>query len=139
MQSDIKKYNLIENSKQIKVSDFSAPKKYYPTPMLSDYNKGIINRYFAIRINDNIVYEIDKNQYILLNTKNKIGIDYNLYTPVSLIWKISGIKNDIYKGNMIKVYGVEDTNRRTVERLAKTYPVIKIYLNNLLEFYLDIN
>lgn len=139
MQSDIKKYSLIENSKQIKVSTFSAPKKYYPMPMLSDYDKGIITRYFAIRINDNIVYEIDKNQYTLLNTKSKNGIDYNLYTPVTLLWKISGIKNDVYKGSMISIYGAEDTNRRTVERLAKTYPAIKTYLNNLLEFYLDIS
>lgn len=139
MQTDIKKYKLIENSKQVKVSNFASPKKYYPRPMLSDYNKGTIIRYFAIRINDGFIYEIDKLQYALLNTKAKTGIDYNLYIPLSLIWKISGVKNDIYEGKMIYKYGAEDTNKRTVERLAKKYPTLKTYLSNWLEFYLDID
>lgn len=138
MQTDINKYKLIENSKSVKVNDFKSPQLYVPTPMLSDYNKGIIFRYFAVKVNDRTMIEINKTQYDLLISKSKNGIDYNLYEPLSLKWKISGVKKDIYKGKMIMTYGVEDTNRRTVERLAKSYPKLKEHLNNWLEFYLDI-
>lgn len=139
MQSDIKKYRLIENSKQIKVNNFHKIRAYHPKPLLSDYNNGIITRYFTIKVNDGVIIEIDKLQYDLLKSKAKNGIDFNLYEPVSLKWKISGVKKDIYKGNIIVTYGVEDTNKRTVERLAKKYPTLKTYLSNWLEFYLDIS
>lgn len=139
MQTDINKYKLIELSKPVKVNDFSAPVKYLPSPMLTEYNKGVITRYFAIKVNDKILIEINKNQFDLLSSKSKSGIDYNLYEPLSFKWRISGQRKDFYSNSIITVYGAEDTNNRTIERLAKQYPFIKDYFKNKLEFYIDIN
>ena len=140
MITDIKTYNKIERmTKTIQVNEFAFPRKFIPTPMLSDYNRGIIERYFAIKVNDKSIIELDKRQYDLLILKSKYGIDFNLYKPISLKWKISGQKNDVYKGKTIIKYGVEDTNRRTVESLAKDNQNIKSYFKDLLEFFLDID
>ncbi len=141
MQKSINTYKQIEKStKQTIVSNFTAPQKYYPSPKLSDYDKGIITRYFVIKINDNNMIEINKFQYDNLLNKSKQGIDFNLYKPLSIKWKISGVRNDVYDRNYIIIqYGAEDTNKRTIERIARDFIAIKRYITNMLEFYIDIN
>ena len=139
LQSKIKYKELEIMTGNPSVHKFNKPRKFVPKPLLSDYEKGIIDRYFAVKINDGTIIEIDKIQYDLLRTKSKNGIDYNLYKSLMLKWKISGPKHDIYKNNIIIKHGVEDTNKRTIEKLAKNTPQVLNYFKNKLEYYIDIN
>lgn len=130
-------YTTIERKKKnIQVGNFSTPISYYPYPGDKDYKRGYITRFFIQKVNDKKIIEIDESQYNILLSKNKNGINYFLYKPLKLKWKISGPKNDVYKNNILIKSGVENTNKRTLKKVEKQMKGISLYLNNLFEFYL---
>lgn len=116
---------------------FVAPTYYYAILKESDYVNGSVNRYFVQRNNlANAVFsiiEIDSKQFSTIVTSGK-GINGNLYTGISVPWKLIGPKNDVYDTNGVRIQpGVEDTNRRVVEINNVKMPGLLNYVNDFIE------
>jgi len=117
-------YFKLKNRKQIKI--------YIPQLLQTDYDAGVLERYFAQHKITKKIYEINKEYYQAMISKN-IEYPFELYTIIKILWKLTGVKNDIKINNKI-YYGVEDTNKRSVERAEFFTPGIKRKLKNLTEF-----
>lgn len=105
-----------------------SPVAYQPTPSDTNYKNGYFLRWFAKRVNQNITTEIDPNQKNL--------IDSNLYTVVSLTWRISGPMDPITINNITEKSGVRTENLREIERvLNETKIDLRQSLKNPLELW----
>jgi len=99
-----------------------------PTPSNEDYNSGYITRTFVKKVNENIIHEVP---YLLKGSVNKY-----LYKPVDVKWKITGPKNNIYKGNILDKAGVTEQNRFEIDRIKKEEGIdLSGVLNNPLEYW----
>lgn len=97
-------------------------------PIEDNYNSGYMPRFFIKKANENKIFEIT-SQYIS-------GINTNLYKVVSIKWKISGPKNNIYKNGILDKSGVEDSNKFEIDRVKKEEGVdLSGTLANLLEYW----
>jgi hypothetical protein len=99
-----------------------------PKPSPEDYNKGYITRVFVKKINENVINEI--------SYANKSSINVNLYKTVQVKWKITGPKNNIYKGNILDKAGVTEQNKFEIDRIRKEDSIdLSGVLNNPLEYW----
>lgn len=122
------------NLKNEYLLNFETPNEIYPKPTEDDYKEGKFTRYFIKKRNNSAapIIEIDDRQFNRANY-SKGGIDKNLYKVIELDWKITGPKNDVLKLGMIVVFGVEDTNKRTLILKEKEMSGILEKLTNLTE------
>jgi hypothetical protein len=72
-------------------------------PTLKDYENGYFTRYFCVKVNEDLYYEIYKQTYDDIFSKNPEW-DNNLYIPFKVLWYL--------KGDMIKT---ETINRELVQ------------------------
>lgn len=101
---------------------------YKPTPSNEDYKSGYLTRFFAKKVNENKIIEISNQSSNLINKQ--------LYAVVSLEWKISGSKNNIYKNGILDKRGVEESNKFEIDRVKKEEGIdLSSTLANLLEFW----
>ena len=130
--------NLIyKNITKTDVSNFTAPVYYFPVLSETDYSNGTVTRYFVQRNNLTnsllTIIEVSKDQYSTLS-KTGSGINNNLYRGISIPWKLTGPKNDVFDQNQTRVTpGVEDTNRRVVEINDLKMPGLLKYLSDFTE------
>lgn len=97
-------------------------------PNANDYTSGFVNRFFAKKVNDGKIYEIDFE-----NSKNVNNI---LYKIVSIKWKISGPKNNFIKNGILDRAGVTEQNKAEIDRVHKEEGVdLSSALPNLLEYW----
>lgn len=102
--------------------------KYRPTPTDSDYKSGYINRYFAKKVNENVIWEVEYGTTSTINNA--------LYKVVKLNWKITGPKNNVADASMLKRAGVMEQNRFEIDRIKKEEDVdLTAVLPNLLEYW----
>jgi hypothetical protein len=127
--------NMIQNDKiAMEYGSFSeiktgvAPIPYKPTPAKDDYIRGYVPRYFAKKVNEDVVVEIQFNRVGSINT--------SLYVIVTLNWRISGPKESIYTNGIMDKYGVKAQNLFSIETV-KTEQGVDLYkvLPNPLEFW----
>jgi hypothetical protein len=96
-------------------------------PSKTDYKNGNFKRYFAKKINDNVIVEIDSKQ---VNEINK-----DLYMIVFVTWAITGPR-DNRKLNGILEYGVTTLNKLEIDRVRNEEMVdLGGALSNLLEYW----
>jgi hypothetical protein len=132
--SKVDQPNSIIYDKLIKKATTVAPKYVLSIPTTDEYAIGKITRYFLRRRNFSSyqdIIEIDKAQFKLWSQSDS-GIDNKLYNAVEVDWKLTGPLNDIVEGNNT-VYGVEDTNKRTVMLKDYTFYGLKNYLTDYTE------
>jgi hypothetical protein len=99
-----------------------------PKPTDKDYKQGFIVRWFAMRINDATVTEINPEQ------REQIGT--SLYATVSLIWKISGPKDSKIVNGIIEKSGITKENQNEIERVKRETGVdLSKTLTNPLELW----
>lgn len=112
-----------------KVKSFLVPSSFIPTPTESDYSKGVITRYFIKRKNGkaDTIKEVSESDYNLV-------ADNPLYQRITLIWKITGRLKDDFSNPSSPIYGIEDTNGRTVLDKNRDMLGIGLYLNDLKQF-----
>ena len=116
--------------------EFDDPAGVYIKPTNKDYKAGFVIRYFIQQRNDRLarIREITKKQFTNLSDPGA-GINSSFYKGVQLKWKITGPENDIIKNGIISIPGVQDTNRRTIDRKEFLMKGIDRFLRNrLLEF-----
>lgn len=102
-------------------------------PSDEDYKRGFMTRYFAKKLNlEQIqIFEINKPDYdSVQNNEDKF---YPIYQVISMDWKITGPNYDDYSNDLMPVYGIIDTNRRTLEIKEQEMRGIKKYFNERLK------
>jgi len=96
-------------------------------PTESNYKLGEFQRYFAKKNNENIYLEINKETYTLLeNFDPKIAWD--LYTPLTLTWTLTGEQEQVFLVNKKIVALAEKQN--------KWYGFSQWFRDNFLKYYL---
>lgn len=122
-------YDSITNNKFSFLQKEIIPQPYYPIPSQQDYSRGFLIRYFTKRTGGSAkdIMEISGADYT--NISSNV-----LYLSASLQWKLTGPAHDQVKDLNNTVYGVLDTNTRTVSSNESILPGITLYLSNLAEF-----
>jgi hypothetical protein len=96
-------------------------------PTADDYTRGYVIRYFAKKVNDGTIYEVSGDSF---NT-----IINGLYYKLSLTWRITGSKTDVYQ-NKVKIYsGVKEDNLTAIKNAEKSMSGLSGVLKDPLEFY----
>lgn len=139
---DLTHYAKINKQKQLKISNipkydnYKKPISVFIEPTNDDYASGFITRHFAYKRNERNQFfvEVDKKQTIDYYVDRK-GINQYLYGLFDLVWKLTGPEFDIKnsEGNIIE-FGVVDTNKRTIARLSREFPILAVTLNNPKQF-----
>lgn len=87
-----------------------SPNKNEPIPTEDDYSVGDFTRYFTKKTNQNIYYEISKEDYAKLENKDS-SIKWQLYQGIQLKWLLIGGKDGVYKANKNTVMIAEQQQR----------------------------
>ena len=117
-------YNALQEVDMTKV--LINPTPFYPKPTQEDYNLGVFTRYFCVKANETIYYEINKDDFEALRDKKKT-YTHALYTPFKLLWTISGDEKEVERTN----YNMVLIKERRLKRLG-----LKEFLRgNYLKFY----
>lgn len=91
---EVSNYNILSE----KPSPKQIPLPYYPNPTSNDYLLGEFQRYFMKQINALLFTEISKKDYTALINKNETYL-WQLYTPISIPWEVSGDKDQVQQTN----------------------------------------
>jgi hypothetical protein len=97
-----------------------------PTPTPKDYSVGEFQRYFCKKNNQVLYLEISKKTYDLL-TSNSPNIAFDLYSPVSIPWSISGKENQVFNINK-KIATLKERN-------SQFYGFVNYFKNDWLKYY----
>jgi hypothetical protein len=102
---------------------------HYAQPTQDDYNKGFFTRYVIKRVNSGFetIIEVSKEEY------DRSSRD-PLYIGSSFTWKITGPLYDDLSNPNAPVYGIYNTNDRTVKELDKKIKGAKDYFTNLTQY-----
>lgn len=94
---------------------------YYPVPIESDYARGYFTRYFAKTVSGpGSVIEISQIDFANLKN-NTLPPGVLGYEFTSMIWQLTGPKNDVRVSQYQVKGGVEDTNKRVTEAKEKDF------------------
>jgi len=105
---------------------YNTPYQAYPQPTQDDYNLGVFVRYFCVKNNEDIYYELNKETYDALNSKKKDWV-WEMYTPFNLLWTLTGDEKEVEKTN----YNIVLIQERDLKRLG-----LRAFLRgNYLKFY----
>lgn len=107
----------------------NTPPFYTPQPTDIDYTNGYFVRYVIKRVNSGVetIKEISETEYN--------GIQRNpLYSFTSFKWKITGPLFDNLSNMNNPVYGIINTNRRTLLGEEKKIPGISKFFVNLAQY-----
>lgn len=108
----------------------NLPYQQYPTPNEKDYEVGAFVRYFCVKRNENIYYELKKEIYDKLNNKER-DWDWKHYRPFSLVWTLVGEKQTVYNTNKNSTLLIEkQLKRKQLTRFLKEN-YLKFYKSNL--------
>jgi hypothetical protein len=119
-------------AKNLKIRVLPLP--FTPTITEQSIKQKFINRYFAKR-NDNYQYlEISNDDFLNLSNKSNT-IAWDLYDTVSLVWVISGDRNNIALANAQRVKNIMEPNSPK-NRAGKSWIGFDtLFNNNYLQFF----
>jgi hypothetical protein len=119
---------LVQYSKLSPISlNFVYAEEFLPSPSKSDYDEGVITRYFVRKVNDPAIIEVDLANYESVSSA--------LYSRVDLEWVISGPKNNVYFEGKIQLSGASEKNAKSVTAAAKSMNGIENKLINFSQFF----
>jgi hypothetical protein len=131
---DVAKNYVYDQIKEIKFKKSLTPNDTIVTPTDKDFGRGYMIRYFAKKVNDDIIIELDRDKKSEWGKDG--GLDKHLWELFEFRWKVSGPEFDIIdkKSGILTQSGIVDTNRRTIALIAEKYPHISNILVNLTEY-----
>jgi len=101
---------------------------YNPTtPTQTDYELGVFTRYFCKKNNELRYIEIDQKTFNNLSAKST-NIAWDLYSPISTLWYITGDKTTVAKANKGLV--------NLIETQQKWYGFPQYFKDQYLKYYL---
>lgn len=119
-------YNLL-NKLSYNKFNLNLPSTHVVSPQKSDYEIGVITRYFVSKRNQINIIETSARDYN--------NIDDSFFIKGQTEWRISGKRNNVYNGKMLIEPGVEEYNRIQVSKLKKKLPGIELILSNYFQFW----
>ena len=121
-----KEYNNLNNKNSNLLKYGEDPKSFTPKPLVKDYQRGSINRYFAKRATEKPPRIIEISEKAYKSILNKDGkYNYAIWRIGKVLWRISGDNEQ----------EVTNTNKQQVENANKEFRGIKSFLRNLIQFY----
>jgi len=79
--------------------DAPRPPRYSkPLPTSKDYENGYFDRFYVRKSNEYKYIEVSNKEYQLFLEKTK-EVQYNLYFPFKMLWKLKGNKTEVYEVN----------------------------------------
>ena len=102
------------------------PSRFKTIPTQDDYDTGEFQRYFTKKSNQNIYYEISKEDYNSIVGQSSV-ILWQLYNAISLPWQLTGEKEEVFRINRNIVLLTEQEQRLPGFR--------RIFRENYLEYY----
>ena len=107
----------------------STPATYTAQPTADDYSNGFFVRYVIKRVNSGIetIKEIKEQDYNMIQRNP-------LYSFTSFKWKITGAMFDDMSNMNRPVYGIINTNKRTLLGEEKKIPGISKFFINLAQY-----
>ena len=105
----------------------NIPSPNLTTPTQSDYKLGEFQRYFTKKNNELKYIEIDKETYTLLKNQSP-EIAWDLFTPLTLTWTLTGEQEKVFLVNKKIVALAEKQN--------KWYGFSQWFKDNFLKYYL---
>ena len=108
------------NKIQTNLSEYKLPEiiTHIPAPLVEDYKRGYIKRYFIQKANDSAGYIYEINSFGFLDFK--ISPYFNV---IMILWRISGTNEEI-----------AESNSKSIRIGMKTIPSLHLYLPNTLQF-----
>ncbi len=116
-----------------------------PLPTQEDYTNGFFRRYFCVKVNEDIYYELPKETYDdIIN--NKDGWANSMYIPFNLLWYIKGEKDKIEKlnkeliiqaENKIERFGLDNFLMQEYLKFYRMLPGVNLVNNFGLRRHLD--
>ena len=82
----------------VSLSKVYIPYSLIKPPTTDDYSVGQFTRYFCKRTNAEMYMEIDNQQFTKLSNRSE-DILWQLYTPFSMFWKLTGDREQVYTIN----------------------------------------
>jgi hypothetical protein len=121
------------NNQYTEIKNSIPPTRTIPSynvtlPTQNDYNLGVFSRYFCKKNNENKYIEIDQTTYQDLNNK-KSTIAWDLYTPITTLWYLTGDKTTVAKANKGLV--------NLIEKNQKWYGFSHYLKDNFTQYYLE--
>jgi hypothetical protein len=89
----------------------NLPYSLYPKPTEDDYKLGVFTRYFCVKSNELIYYELDKKTYDKLVNQDKEWL-WELYIPFQIPWTLIGEEKEVCKINTNIIKLQEQRNKR---------------------------
>ena len=105
------------------------PQPFKSKPTLQDYIQNTYPRYFCKKNNEILYFEIDRKTHTDLFNKSSL-IAYELYTPISVNWVLTGDKEQVFSNNKANISRIQQTQ--------KLFGFISYFKNNFTEYYLEI-
>ena len=116
------------NSKFKTKRNWKSPATYVPELTQKDYDKSFFTRYFIKKVNTHEITEVSKKQHGKIKTQA-------FYAGYELEWKIIGPEKDVFDGDgVLQLFGVYDTNQRTVNKAELEFRGIRDYVTNYTRF-----
>lgn len=124
---DMREIDVYNSLKDVDINKvLKNPTPYYPKPTEDDYKLGVFKRYFCVKVNEEIYYEISKKDFEAINNKDRT-YTWDLWTPFSLTWTISGDEQEVERTN----YNMVQIREQRIKRRG-----LKQFLRgNYLKFY----
>ena len=110
-----------DNIKTLNVKKSIIPNPNQIQPTDKDIKRGWMERYFAKKVNDDIILELTKDDYSKVGTPN--GLDSILWEKFSLRWRITGPIDEILQ-----------TNQQTIQIKSQDYPLLSTLITGFTEF-----
>jgi len=120
---------IIKEEDTLFLKNSTSPTFYYPMPNDADYNNGSFTRYVTKRVNSGLetITEVNEAEF------NRTSRD-PLYITAKFSWKITGPLHDDLSDPNYPIYGIIDTNKRTLDVVEKTIKGVKNYFKNLSQY-----
>ncbi len=107
----------------------STPPMYTPLPTTADYTNGYFIRYVIKRVNSGVetIREVSESEYKSVQRNP-------LYIFTTFKWKLTGPLYDDMSNKNNPIYGVVDTNKRTLRVEEKKIQGISKFFKNLAQY-----
>lgn len=110
-----------DNIKTLDVKKSIIPNPNQIQPNEKDVKRGWMERYFAKKVNDDIILELTKEDFDNVGTEN--GLDSILWEKFTLRWRITGPIDEILQ-----------TNQQTIQIKSQDYPLLASIITDFTEF-----
>jgi hypothetical protein len=122
-------YAKLTNTELINPIHRKLPSHHYPVLDDEDYEKGSFTRYFTIKTNEILVFEVSKEVYDKIKNKSQEWV-WELYTPFKLDWVIVGERD--------KVYIINRNVVRLEQKKLKRNGIESFFKSNFSKFWKDL-